>query len=114
MNGARIFFIGFEQFFARNFFWKNGKIKIMKLTSEKSSICSLICSPGYYVSGTSERQFFQSCGVDDKKPAWKHSNGTVVEIAPKCDPEMCLPIFEDEVDRGGDVNCTEGLNFNSR
>ena len=39
---------------------------------EFSSICSLICGSGHRVSGTNERLFYQSCGVNEAlEPAWK-------------------------------------------
>ena len=78
------------------------------------TICSLICNSGHKVKGTEERLFYSSCGVKDGEPAWKHSNGTIIETHPVCEAQQCQSFLDENVNRGGEVKCSNGMFFNSK
>ena len=78
------------------------------------SICSLICNSGHKVAGSDERLFYLSCGVNESlEPRWKLSDGTVIVEPPVCEPQQCQDVFDSSVERGGTVQCSNGLFFNS-
>ena len=64
--------------------------------------------------GTDERLFYSSCRVENQKPAWKHSNGTIIDNHPVCEAQQCQSFLDENVDRGGEVVCSNGMFFNSK